>query len=87
MTNSLEGLKKLGEEIVASAPPLHNIKFIDRFAASFLGLPAMRRSVDLDYYQVLKEMRAYEKANRACTLLSRVSVVTLFGIYKKCLSC
>lgn len=35
-------LRKLGEEIAVAAVPLWNLKFTDRFVASFIGLSAVK---------------------------------------------
>lgn len=83
MPSSPEGLKNLGEEIMASAPPLRNIKFMDHFVASFLDLHAARWSADLNSYQVLKEICAYKSANCVGALLSRVSMAAfMLHIYE-----
>lgn len=66
-------LQKLSEEIVTATPPLRNLDFDDRNAASLLELAALRRSVNLDVYCASKGMRAEETSNRAGSLLTQVT--------------
>lgn len=67
--------RKLRAEIAAVAIPLRNFKFIDRLAASCIRIPTMKRAVDMDSYQLAKEMDADESSNRARALLTRVSLL------------
>lgn len=72
MPSSLEGLRKLSEEIMAKKTPLNNIKFTDHFATLYLGLSAFHRSMDVESHHSIKEMCAEESTNRVGALLSRV---------------
>lgn len=57
-------LKKLGDEIAATVVPLRNINFNDKVAASYLGLLPIKRSTDMDAFNLVKEMGADESSNR-----------------------
>lgn len=73
-------LKRLSKEIVASAAPLHNLKFTNRVTASCIGLLVVQRRADLDYYHVLKEMHAEESADCAGALLALVSFTASYAL-------
>lgn len=75
MPTEKNDLWKLGDEIASVAVPLRNLKFTDRFAASFIGLSTVKRAADMDSYDVLKEMDAKESSNRVGALLAWVSFV------------
>lgn len=77
MPSSFGDLKRLSKKIVASTPPLQNLRFIDRTAASYIGIFVVHRSANLDSYHVLKEMCVEESTNCAGALLARVSVLSL----------
>lgn len=80
MPTEKEDLKKLGNEIVAVAVPLRNLKFTDRLAASCIGLSPVKRASDLDSYLVLKEIDADESSNCVGALLALVSLVTILRL-------
>lgn len=72
MPTEKKDLKKLGDEIIVAAVPLQNLKFTDKTATSCIRFSAVKRSIDLDSYEVIKEMDTEESSNRARALLARV---------------
>lgn len=75
MPSSSRDLKRLSEEIVASADPLLNLRFTDWTTASYIGLSTVRRGADLDSYHVLKKMCIEESAYWVRALLAWVSFI------------
>lgn len=72
--SSSEDLKKLSEEITAVVVLMHNIKFTNRHAASYLGLSIVRRGTSIETYHMMKERCTKESAHQAGALLAQVSI-------------
>lgn len=48
MPTEAEALRDLADEITSRTPPINNIRFTNRFAASYLGGTILNRAEDVD---------------------------------------
>lgn len=71
-------LKKISDEILASAIPLKNLKLSEDLPASCLGMVLVTRATDLDFLKVVLELDVETASNRAGSLLTQVNVVKSF---------
>lgn len=65
-------LRELPSEIPTRTPPFNNIRFTNRYAASFIGGAVLNRAADVESLATMGEIRVDETANRVGALLARV---------------
>lgn len=74
MSTEEEALRALAAEISNRTPPLNNIRFTNRYAASYIGGAILDRAADIESLSSMGEMGVDEATNRVGTLISRVSL-------------
>lgn len=73
MPTEEEALRSLAIEIEEATPPLCNIRFTNRFAASYIGGTILSQTEDIESLEAMGEMGVDEATNRVRVLISRVS--------------
>lgn len=66
-------LRELASEISTRTPPLNNIRFTNRYAASFIGGAVLNRAANVESLALMGEVGVDEATNRVGALLARVS--------------
>lgn len=73
MPTEEEALRALASEISTRTPPLSNIRFTNRYAASFLGGAVLNRAADAESLASMGDIGVDEATNWVGALLARVS--------------
>lgn len=82
MPTEEEALRSLAVEIQEVAPPLCNVQFTNRYAASYIGRAILDQATDIESLKAMGEMGLEEATNRAEALISRVSfLLRRFGCF------
>lgn len=84
MPTEEEALRALAYEILTRTPPLNNLRFTNRYVASFLGSAILDWAADTERLAGMDEMGVDEATNQIGALLAHVSFFFAFSFQVFC---